>query len=147
MNGQVQDPEAEHRHIVTTLRGGGTLNGDPGMGCSANLMLMSYSPASVGMYSTVQDPSRLSLQVILASDGPSMASPRPPVPAPGSNSCFASHQTAVTCHSLPLVSTVKVLGWLTTPYSRPGPKARTFFGSHPRRTLTVNGDPGTAIPS
>lgn len=34
------------------------------------------------MYSTLQLPSLLSLQDILASDGPSMANPRPPVPAP-----------------------------------------------------------------
>lgn len=51
------------------------------MCCSANLIVTSYSPASVGTYSTEQDPSRLSLHVIFASDGPSMAKPRPPVPA------------------------------------------------------------------
>lgn len=59
-----------------------TLNGDPEMCWSANLIATSYSPGSVGMYSTEQEPSLLSLHVILASDGPSMARERPPVPAP-----------------------------------------------------------------
>lgn len=45
-------------------------------------MLTSYSPGVKGIYSTLQLPSLLSLQDILASDGPSMANPRPPVPAP-----------------------------------------------------------------
>lgn len=49
---------------------------------SANLMVTSYSPGSVGIYSTEHEPSRLSLHVILASDGPSIAKPKPPTPAP-----------------------------------------------------------------
>lgn len=59
-----------------------TLKGDPGICCSANLIVTSYSPGSVGIYSTEHEPSRLSLQVIFASDGPSIAKPKPPVPAP-----------------------------------------------------------------
>lgn len=39
-------------------------------------------PGSYGMYSTQQLPSLLSVQDILASEGPSIASPNPPVPAP-----------------------------------------------------------------
>lgn len=39
-------------------------------------------PGSYGMYSTQQLPSLLSVQDILASEGPSIASPSPPVPAP-----------------------------------------------------------------
>lgn len=34
------------------------------------------------MYSTEQEPSRLSLHVIFASEGPSIARPNPPEPAP-----------------------------------------------------------------
>lgn len=45
-------------------------------------MLRLYVPGSYGMYSTLQLPSLLSVQDILASDGPSIARPRPPVPAP-----------------------------------------------------------------
>lgn len=39
-------------------------------------------PGSYGMYSTQQLPSLLSVHDILASEGPSIASPSPPVPAP-----------------------------------------------------------------
>ena len=49
---------------------------------SASLIETSYSPWTRGTYSTVQEPSRLSLHVIFASEGPSIARPRPPVPAP-----------------------------------------------------------------
>lgn len=59
-----------------------TLKGDPGMCFSANWTLTSYSPYSVGVYSTEHEPSRLSLHVIFASDGPSTAKPKLPVPAP-----------------------------------------------------------------
>lgn len=118
------------------------MNGDPGMWESANLIVTSYSPGSVGTYSTEHDPSRLSLQVILASDGPSIANPNPPVPAP---KYLFKHNSLGYLVLLPLVSTVNTLALSTRPWSKPGPYARHFFASQPLRTLTVNGDPGIGV--
>lgn len=82
----------------------------------------------MGMYSTVHEPSRLSIQFICASDGPSTDSPRPPTPAP-------------------LVSTVNVLTTSVIPFSNPGPNALHLLGSQPLITVTLNGDPGMGTPS
>lgn len=46
-----------------------------------------------------------------------------------------------------LVSTVKQLGLLTKPSSRPGPYARTRLGSQPSATDTLNGLLGTGTSS
>lgn len=55
------------------------------------------------------------MQVILASDGPSIANDNPPVPAP-------------------LVSTVNLADRFVMPPCKPGPKARTLVGSQPALT-------------
>nr|CAI5823931.1 unnamed protein product [Callosobruchus analis] len=77
-----------------------------------------YRCGSVGIYSTEHEPSRLSLHVIFASEGPSIARERPPVPAS-------------------LVSTVNWLGLFRIPFSNPGPYAQHFFASQPLRTFTT----------
>lgn len=77
------------------------------------------------MYSTVQLPSLLSLQDIFASDGPSMARPSPPVPAPLKNNRSELElkllQNVTQSCQMYLVSTVKQFIVLTRPSSRPGP--------------------------
>lgn len=72
----------------------------PGICWSAYLTEMSQGPALTGVYSTSHVPSWLSLQVILASTGPSMDRPRLLCPAPR-------------------LSTVNGFGWLVKPCSRP----------------------------
>lgn len=89
------------------------------------MILTSYSPGVNGMYSTLQLPSLLSLQDIFASEGPSMARPRPPVPAPlkdkGSEVELKLPQSGKRSCQIHLVSTLKQFVVLTRPSSRPGP--------------------------
>lgn len=82
------------------------------------------------MYSTLQLPSLLSLQDIFASEAPSIVRPRPPVPAPLREeptlliycTCLKSpHISTLNVAQQYLVSTVKQLGLLVIPPSRPGP--------------------------
>lgn len=63
-------------------------------------MLRLYLPGSYGTYSTLQLPSLLSVQDILASDGPSIARPRPPVPAPLQREEWALKMQAVKSTSV-----------------------------------------------
>lgn len=123
----------------------------PGTGRPPKVMLTSYSPGVKGIYSTLQLPSLLSLQDIFASDGPSMARPSPPVPAPlknnGSELELKLLQSVRQSCWMYLVSTVKQFVALTRPSSRPGPKARTRLGSQPSVTDTLNGLFGSEISS
>lgn len=81
------------------------------------------------MYSTVQLPSLLSLQDILASEGPSMARPRPPVPAP------LQDDTPVSS------ARTSGWGWRSRVRWEGGEQAAGTLGRFaPRSSLTGNGD-------
>jgi len=73
------------------------VNGDPAMCSSANLMLILYSPASVGKYDAEHVPSLLSTHVSCALEGPSIDRESPPTynqhtaaSAPASRRCQVS---------------------------------------------------------
>ena len=108
-----------------------SMNGEPGMGSSAQVMCIWYSPCSTGLYCTSiclsLEASRV-VSTLKPPRGPCTRIPSMPLPA------------SVT-------STIKSPLWPTVQEDSPWPNAITIDGLGGWRILNLNGDPAISTPS